>query len=232
MAVHGKNAKIYVNGYDLTTYFSSFDVPVSVDMADISTFGISSKKAIPGLKSATIQADGFFDSASNAVVPVLEAAIGSEQSRWCYFPDGDTRGNQGKAIEGVETQYQVKSTIDDATKIMATAQSNVGAEPIVSLMALSTVTATGSTTAVDNTAATTNGGSVYIHATAATGTVVVVVEHSTNNSTWTTLASFTNVSGRTSERVAISGTINRYVRATYTLDGGESLTAQISLSRG
>jgi hypothetical protein len=45
------------------------------------------------------------------------------------------------------------------------------------------------------------------------------------------LVSFTDVSSIKAERKAITGTINQYTRATYTLDGGESITMQISLHR-
>jgi hypothetical protein len=84
--------------------------------------------------------------------------------------------------------------------------------------------ASGTATVVDNAAASTNGGAGYFHNfQLSAGTVSVKLQHSTNNSTWSDLVTFTNVTvadTRVSERIAVAGTINRYTRAVYTITGG------------
>jgi hypothetical protein len=105
----------------------------------------------------------------------------------------------------------------------------------VSLADLAAITATGNGTSVDNAAGTTNGGIAHLHVTDVSGTtptLAVVIQHSTNNSTWSTLASFTTATAATSERITFTGTVNRYVRASYTAGGTTpSFTSQVSLAR-
>lgn len=68
-------------------------------------------------------------------------------------------------------------------------------------------------TAVDNGASTSNGGTGIISVESlASGTATIKVQHSADNATFADLLTFTNVTGRTSERVSGGTTVNRYVR--------------------
>ena len=229
MAVHGKQTKIFVNGRHLSTEFDSFELQMTADTAEKSAFQNTSKAFNPGQKTATLSVDGFFEVAATAADKILSDAIGVS-TIWCVFPEGDAITKRGYGIVGIDNAHKVMTTKDDNARITAACQSNT-AEPIISLLPLSTKTASGSGTANDNGAATTDGGSAFIHATAITNTVEVKLEHSADNNTWADLVSFTNVSAIGAERKAITGTINQYTRATYTLGAGESITMQISLHR-
>jgi hypothetical protein len=164
----------------------------------------------------------------------LNAALGTEYSEWCWYPQGDTYGNYGYAMTTIDTSHTVSSTIDDACKVSVEGQSNVSAERILSLRALAQSTGSPWTgTSHDNGAATTNGGSVYIQATEATGNIEVSIRHSTNNFAGddTELASFTVVTGTKSERITFSGTVKRYVRGFAEVNGGETITFNLAISR-
>ena len=83
-------------------------------------------------------------------------------------------------------------------------------------------TATGNSTSVDNGASSTNGGVASLHVTAVTGTtpsLTVKVQHSSDNSTFVDLITFTAANAAGSQRRTVSGTVNRYVRETHTLSG-------------
>ena len=68
-------------------------------------------------------------------------------------------------------------------------------------------------TAVDNGASTSNGGTGIISVESlASGTATIKVQHSADNATFADLLTFTNVTGRTRERVSGGTTVNRYVR--------------------
>lgn len=89
---------------------------------------------------------------------------------------------------------------------------------------ISYVTASGSESSVDEGAATTNGYTAHLHVTTVAGispTLQVILEHSTDNATWTGLYTFTTKSAQGYQRV-VSGlgvTVNRYVRARYVVTG-------------
>lgn len=88
---------------------------------------------------------------------------------------------------------------------------------------LTTTTNNGS---VDNGAATSNGYIAFLHleqtSTAmASNSWSFKIEHSTNDSSWATLATFTlNGATATVERLTATGTVNRYVRLVSTRAGG------------
>jgi hypothetical protein len=229
--VHGKQSKVFVNGHHVSQDFDSFDIGISVDMADKSAFQDIQKQYANGLMSATLSLDGLFDDSATAADKYLTDAIGGTGAViWCLFPEGDAIGKSGYGVSGKENTHNVMSTKDDMAKIAAGCQADY-AERVISLLPLSTKSASGSGTAYNNAAATTAGGSAYIQATAVTGTVAVKIEHSADNSTWADLVTFTAVTGPMAERKEITGTINQYTRVTYTLDAGESITMQVSLHR-
>lgn len=69
-------------------------------------------------------------------------------------------------------------------------------------------------TGVDNGASSSNGGIGYLHLTASSGgTWAFYIQHSTDNSTYTDLITFTsNGSAVTAEQGTVTGSVNRYVR--------------------
>lgn len=78
-------------------------------------------------------------------------------------------------------------------------------------------TATSPATGFDGGAASTFGGQFYLHVMAFTGTsVTVTVQDSADNSSFAAIASpvvFTAATGATFQRIAITGTVRRYLRA-------------------
>jgi hypothetical protein len=230
--VHGKKSKVFVNGHHVSKDFDSFDIQISVDMANKSAFQDTQKSYANGMMSTSLSLDGLFDDSATAADKYLtDAMAGTGAAIWCLFPDGDELTKSGYGISGVENTHNVMSTKDDMAKIAVACQSSFGAERVLSLLPLSTKSTTGNGTANNNLSATTLGGSAYIQATAVTGSVAVKIEHSTDNVSWVDLVTFTAVTAAIAERKAIAGTINQYTRVTYTLDGGESITLQVSLHR-
>jgi hypothetical protein len=230
---HGKNTDVYCNGYDLTDYLNSIETSKTCDTAETTCFGSTSKSYLAGVNDATLSGEGLYDGDSDAVDEVLESALAAEYSEWCWYPQGDTYGSYGYGMTTINTNYTANSTIDDACKISVEGQSNVGAERILSLVALAQKTETYTGTTNNNGAATTDGGSAYLQVTQATGTIEVQIMHSTDNfaANNVELVAFTAVTDVTSERIAIDGTINQYVRAFATLVGGESITLNVGLHR-
>jgi len=219
---HGKNTKVYANGYDLTGYLDSIDQSGNVDTVETTTFSATAKTYITSaIKAGSIQGEGFYDGAANAVDEILSVALGASGQIWVWYSQGDAVGNSGYGMSAINAAYNTKGSISGACRSAVTAQSNTGIERILSLHALASESASGQGSSVDNGAASSNGGSAYIECTSATGTLACTIGHSTDGSIWTTLATFTNITApNKAERIAFSGTVNRYVRANWTITGG------------
>ena len=87
-------------------------------------------------------------------------------------------------------------------------------------------------TAQNDAAATTFGSQAYLQAVALTGsTVTATVQHSPDNSTWSTLVAFAAVtSAPQAQRVTVSGTVNQYLRV-ITAGTFTSFAFQVSVMR-
>jgi hypothetical protein len=233
---HGRLAKLYVNGYDLTSYFKGVKAEGNLDPAESSALGDSSKKFIAGLQGGQISGDGMHDETAGAITPVLTAAISTEDSEVTYFQNGDTIGTQGHGIQGEETSLKLDSPVDDVVACAFEAQSDKGLERVVSLRAAATTQTAGTTNSagVDNSVGSSAGASGYLHVFAygGAGTVAVKVQDSTDDSTYTDLLTFTNVTANgVSERQYVAGTVKRYLRAQIIKTGAGTVTASVSASR-
>jgi hypothetical protein len=228
--VHGKSSFIMLNGYDLTGYLNKIDTPATADTAETTCFQSDNKTFLPGLKDGTLSAEGLYEASANAVDEILNSVFAGANSgnNIMWFPSGNTLGNIGYAMNMIQTAYNVTGTKDDAARINMAGQSSVGRERVKLLQAHASVAATGDGTQDDNDAATTEGGAAYIHASAVTGSLDVIIEGSATGAfsgEETTIATFTQLTGRGHERIAISGTIPQYVRTSYTIVTGPAVFA-------
>lgn len=232
MSSAGRNARVYVNGYDLSSAFANAQSQQQQGAYDVTTFRATSKAAINGLAEGTLSLDGYYEAGTGTVDAVLAAALGGEGIAM-VFADLDTIGRRGRACKAIETSYQVTAPVDGAVAVAAAIQADGGLDGIVSLHALGAETGTVNSASVDNGAATSNGAVGYIEATAFTGTSVTVkVQHSSDNTTWADLITFTAVSAaNVTERKTSSGTVNRYAR--HVISGGTftSVTEVVGLAR-
>lgn len=236
---HGIKTKVYVNGYDMTGYFRSLKMSASDDAADTSTFLNTNKSFIPGLTDAQVSAEALFDADSgiggnaDRSDEVLQAALATEFSYWVQLVQGDALGNGGYAVQAIHTSFEVDSPHDDLTTISVSAQSKTGRERGLVLHALGAETSTANGTGVDNSVGTANGLSGFLQVMARAGAAsdTIKIQHSTDNVSFTDLITFTAVSAaHVAERLEVSGTVNRYLRAQWTI-GGTSLTFHVFACR-
>jgi len=92
--------------------------------------------------------------------------------------------------------------------------------------------ATTTGTGLDNGADSTNGGHANLHVLVSSGgSWSLKVQHSTDNSSWSDLITFTSTGAAVgAEHKTVSGTVNRYTRVLLTRTSG-SLTPVISFAR-
>lgn len=136
------------------------------------------------------------------------------------------RSSARESLMKISTNIQSSGVVEDADVIQPhAADSGAGATPAGSL---------------DNAASSANGAALYLFISALTlggyTSVTVTVEDSPDNSAWATLGTFTAVtSAPTAERITVSGTVDRYTRATLTWNGAgssESVTLLVGIARG
>jgi hypothetical protein len=231
-AQHGKSTSVLVGKYDLSGYLNSVDWSRSCDTAETTVFGLNSKTYIPGLMDGSLSAAGLFDGAVGAVDEALAAALGTANTPVTFCLQGSgTQGNRVKLAQAIETEHTTSSPVDDVVATNASFQPSGGVWGGVVVEPLTAkVNAGNSAGSVDNAASTANGGIANLHVTSHTsGSGTYKVQHSTDNSVWVDLITFTAAAAATSEQKSVAGTINRYLRGAWT--GTFSQTALIAFAR-
>lgn len=234
---HGSAAKMYVAGYDLTSFMREGSPAFSVDLAETTVWGQAAKTYIPGKTDATFSGGGIYDAdmaaggkADDVLAPILGAAAAA-----VHLPQGDTLGNPCFIIDSSETSYEITSPDDDVTSFAFEMQSSAGAgtgrilRPIAGALS---ITVSGNGSSVDDQsflttpAATTAGGVGVLQGLnkgGGAGTLTVTIQSSVNGSTgWADIGAFSAISAKGTSQVIyvpVGTTINRYLRAAWTLTG-------------
>jgi hypothetical protein len=235
--VHGKGVEVLYGARKLTSFFNDVSVSRNLDTAETSAFGTSAKSYVTGMQDGTMSVSGMFDGDANAVDDHLKTTIGADASDVVsILPEGTATGSSVFSAAVRQTSYEVSSPIGDVVSVSLEVQADGGVDRSVVLNGDAAVTASGNGTAVDNSSASSNGAAAYLHVTANTrdGATTFKVQGSADNSTWADLATFTSVSATsvTSQRVAIAGSVPRYVRASHAPGGSSgSITYTMTLGR-
>ncbi len=244
MAV-SKQTKILVNQYDLSRWFKSMKPNFGVDEKEGTNFASGgSKEFKAGLISATLSGEGFYERTAGGTDiesdGILHAALQNALNRVV------TIGNDGLALgQGVymfpmdESKYEIGTQVGELSLVTAEFQAVGKPDRGISLAPLAAASAGGNSASYDQTTVSSvNGAAGHIHCTAISGTGATLtgkVQHSTDGSTWVDLITFTALTAIGAQRVEIAtGTpsINRYVRALWTLTGTTpSATFAISFAR-
>jgi hypothetical protein len=237
---HGKAGAVLVNGFDLSAYLNSAEISAEISTHDSTVFGQNSQSHQTGITSGGLQLGGFFERTdSSGSHAVLSAALGAAAARVAACaPEGFTAGYPCVLIGANETKYDDSVKIESLVSVAAYLKATGGVDANgVSLRALAAATATANDASVDNAASSSNGGVGHLHVTAASGTtptITVKIQHSANNSTWADLVTFTQASAATGERIVVAAgtTVNRYLRAIYTIGGTDpSFTFTVAFAR-
>ena len=210
----------------------------SLDLADVTTLTKNSKVFVVGPSEGKAQMSGFYDPASNAFNDIV-AALKAKTAEWPFMVAAagyGSIGNRAYIGQGWLEGYEIAGSVGDAVTAKVDVHASDAAELGVILADLSARTANGNGTGVDDQgAASSNGGIATLHVTAFSGftSVTVKVQHSTDNSTFADLVTFTAVTGATEQlsTVAEATTVNRYLRALWTVTGSGSITFAVGFAR-
>lgn len=230
---HGRTAAGIFGGVAITSYITDASLDVDVDAAETTTWGNSWKTYIPGQAQAQYAFQGLFDS---LMTPTFTSLVGDNPAGLLLVaPSGLTVGERANIMEVIETKYGESAPVGGvvAFSFDCLADTVPGFGNVLS--GLTPITADGNGTNVDGGAATTSGGVAQLHVTevSASDSIVVTIEDSANGSSgWATIGTFASKSAIGAERIAIAGTIRRYVRAVFDVTGsGVSIVATVALAR-
>jgi hypothetical protein len=234
---HGKNTGVLVDSSNLSAFFNEASASQDVETAETTTFGSSAKTYIVGLKDGTMSISGMFDGDAGSIDEKIESALGVDAPGFTTIaPEGLSIGGTSYSCQSRKTSYEVSSPVGDVVSTSLSIQADGGIDRGVLLGAATAVTSSGEGASQDNAASSANGGAAYLHVTANTrdGASTFKVQHSSDNTTWADLATFASVSSATvtSEKVAVTGTVNRYLRASHAPGGSTgSVTYTMAFAR-
>jgi len=229
-------SRLYVGLLQFSGYTRSYNLSYQSEMLDVTVLTSTAKEFIPGMEMATFNVDMLLDNAATASSQfgILYTAKSTPQVV-TLAPSGTARGAETWQVQSNELNFNTSAAVADVVGVTAAFQSDGLVDPGVVLDPETAITIDTNGTSVDNTAATSNGGVGHLHVTAYSGLTSnsIIIEHSTNNSTWTTLATFTLVTGTGSERLVIAPgtTVNRYLRIRDDVTGTGSCTRFVSFAR-
>jgi len=225
-AAHGRLTRVYINGYDLTGFYRKQESDLTREMAESTVFNLEDKTYLPGQREASLSLEGLFDGAVDGIEQVLLAALAADPTIVAICPQGDVLGNVAHGFSALETKYAMDSSKDDIVTLANELQSNSSRDRLIVHHALSTEVATGQSAAQNHGAATTNGGVGFLHVPDIAGitNLACVIEDSADGSTgWATILTFAGVTAdRNAQRIAITGTVRQYTRASWVFTGGGS----------
>jgi hypothetical protein len=235
-AVASYKSRLYVGTQRFSAFASGFNIESMSDMLDVSSLEDQAKVFIPGQFGGTGSIDMMLDTA------YATQSQFTTLNTWIGTPQVETLGPSGAAITNevwMVTANQSNVSMASAVADKVTAQTSITHDGAIDrgviIAAETAITIDTNGTSVDNGASTANGGVAHLHVTAYSGLTSnsVIVEHSTNDSIWTTLGTFASVTGVTSERLVIAPgtTVNRYLRIRDDVTGAGSCTRAVAFAR-
>ena len=118
--IHGKGTKTYVDEFDLSDYFNAADSTFSVETADVTAFGASSRSFLPGLQSATLGMTGLWSADTDGSDEELEALLGNATSPLTTVAmEAGTIGNRAILMQSDLVTYAISSPVADVVSVSA-----------------------------------------------------------------------------------------------------------------
>jgi hypothetical protein len=245
--IHGKNTGVYIDEFDLTSYFTDSSFQIDNDTAETTAYGDTNKSYLVGLRGGSLSLNGMWSQTTDGSDEELQALLGSTTEPLITVREGSAAiGGRAVIAQANETNYSITSPLSDVATISADFEcTTTGVTNLtfalaggVQLTAGASIAhgSLGALSSVDNAASSANGGAATLHVPTNTvnGNTTIKVQHSANDSTWADLITFTVVgaSTKTSEIKAVTGTVNRYLRASASTAGSSgSITFMVAAAR-
>lgn len=233
--IHGKDGLILLNASNVGAQTNRWTFAHKRNYTMAACIGDSGERWDPGLISGTVTHNGFIDTTAGLRTIAASSINVDDSVVSTIAPAGNTVNNMAFMAVADLASFTVDAVVTDTTPIVINSQPDDGVDIGFLLHALVAETADGNGTGLDNTALTSAGAVANLHVTAYSGftSVVFKVQHSTDNSVWADLITFTTVTGLTQERLKTTSTttVNRYLRSFWDVTGAGSVTFAIAAAR-
>lgn len=215
---HGLTAKFYYDQTDFSDYIDEVDPSFERAMAEYAVLGQDWGLSLPGIRSVVVAVSGLSDR-DNFDEKAWNVFDGSTERMWAYLPDGDTVGNTAYMASSRINTFDHAVSTDDVIRAPVGVVGSDRADRGEVIHTLSAETTGDNGAAQDNTSSTSDGAEAYLIVTSATDTdaLDVKLEHSADDITYSDLLTFTQVTAAGSEHQTATGTVNQYVRCTWTV---------------
>ena len=220
--VSGLNVRCYVQGRDISGDANALDgMGYSQQTLDVTPLNTLAMKRITGRSDGSLSINCYFDAGTNLSHSTFTSNSGKlpTANQIVTAPLGSAVGSDFAGLIAKEADYNVTASTGSAITSNASfsGTAGVGGEFGEMLTAFDdTHSSATDGTAIDNSASSASGGAGYAHfLSLGSGSVVVKIEHSSDNVTWADLITFSTIGTSdvpTAERSEVTGTVNRYVR--------------------
>jgi hypothetical protein len=209
----GLAQKFFHGVYDLSGDVGSVDTwSTPINVLDVTGIDKSAVERVQGLADGTFAFTAFFNDAALAAHVALRVPTAGAPVTWAI---GQSVGDVAGMIQGLGVSYDPTRGADGALTFSVGLESYTTV-PVWGVMltpGLKTDTSAANGSTLDQGAQTTAGAEAILHVTSFTGSnFTATVQDSSDGSSWGTLKAFTQVTDTGSERVTVSGTVERYVR--------------------
>jgi hypothetical protein len=226
---------ILIDGYDVKSDVTEInDLGIEAVLEETHTLGDSwFESTHVGLRKATFSQTGFYDDSAGHVNALTADNTGTQRVVVVGLSPTKSVGMAG-AFGAKYTRLVDRGKLHKF-KVVYTVTGAV--EELGSALSAPSTTQTGdwNGTAEDNGASSANGGSGYMNVVSLSGFTGFLgfIEHSPDNAAWATLIAFSNAtSAPNSQRLTVSGTVDRYVRFRGDVTGAGTITVQAGFARG
>ena len=237
----GDHVQVLVGGYELTGDHNRITIDDAYKTLDATAFSDAVHKFIRGQRQMKLAHRGYVNAAAGRSHPVLKGVSVDGVVSVLVGQNADPAA--GDPVYNLLTRQEQYKTLPEINQVIPfdAAFANRGDRSGwgVILGPPTSFTNTSNGNSVDGGAASSNGGAAFLHVlqAAASDTYTIVVEGADDSGFTTnvvTLGTFTlDASGIGSERLALAGTISRYVRwkATRTGTAGDTVRIAVALIR-
>ena len=238
--IPGWKANILVEGYNIASRTNEFSASLGFEELEGTCYTDAAKSYLPGTLEARITAAGIVDPAAGNVHAALKTlAVSAEEVVSLVIPTSATSatpavGDPALSIDTQRFKYDVTPDLAGYVGWAIEAACRGNDTDWGTVLHWGAETNTGNGSSVDNAASTANGAVASLHVTAATAsaTITFKVQHSANGTAWVDLITFTLTGvAINGERGTATGTVNRYLRATWTFSLADNCTFAITCAR-
>lgn len=232
--IHSKQGRVLVNNSHVSGTIDAWTVAHQRAMNPVTSILDDGEKMIPGLLTGSMNLAGAFNTdASTLQDEMIGSRTDDNGAVATVMPAGTSLGSPAFIARTKAGTVEISSAVGERVSFSFEGAADEGIEAGVVLHDLVAVTSDADGSSVDNGASSPNGGIGTLHSTAFSGLTnnVVKIQDSADNSTWADLITFATVTGTTSEKLAVTGTVDRYTRATWNVTGTGSNTFAVAFAR-